>query len=136
MQPAKIVALSVGTILAIGIGVALTQDDIAIETPAHATVAWRDDGTKVYLVPVVLKDGTYAEKEMFEAPCKRRPKGVDGKLCTHTFRSITGETLQEPAAELNRYPAETMTGDGCEPVACAVMLGDDAEAEEKPPVQR
>lgn len=134
MEPSKIIALSAAVALAIGAGVALTQDDVAHEAPAAATVTWRDDGTKVYHVPVVLKDGTPAVKETTEAPCKRRPRG--GRDCFRTHALFDGKEVTDEAPELGRFPAETMTGAGCEPVACSVMLGDDAEAEEKPPVQR
>lgn len=136
MQPSKIVAAAAGATLAIAlvVGITVNADDVAYEMPAYAKAAWREDGMKVYLVPVVLKDGTVAEKETTEAPCKRRPKSVDGSQCQRVSLDISGKPRIDPAPVLGRFAASDMLGDGCEPVACAVMAGDDAEAGEDPPV--
>lgn len=109
--------------------------DIATESRGESKVAWLEDGTKVYRVPVVMRDGgrDVDEKTAAEAPCKRRPKGVDGSLCLHATTDLDGKPTQGPAPELNRYPAAEMIGPGCEPVACSVFLGEDADAEEVKP---
>lgn len=104
--------------------------DIVSESPHESKVAWLPDGTRVYRVPVRLRDGgaAYDEKSALEAPCKRRPR--DAKDCNRTYTDIDGREVIEQAPELNRYHASQMSGADCEPVACSVWLGDDAEADE------
>lgn len=109
--------------------------DIATESRGESKVHWLRDGTKVYRVPVVMRDGgrDVDERGSLEAPCKRRPKGVDGALCLHATTDLSGKPTQGPSPELNRYPAAEMIGPGCEGVACSVFLGEDADAEEVKP---
>lgn len=111
------------TLERIDFGKDFTKGDVASEAVGESKVAYREDGTKYYAVPVTLKDGgrDVDEKTALEAPCKRRPKGVDGALCQYKGKD---------APELNRYPAAEMIGPACEPVACSVWLGEDAEAPE------
>ena len=99
------------------------KGDIASESHGESKVAWLPDGTKIYEVPVVLKDGgrDIDKRPTTEAPCKRRPKGIDGALCQYKGKD---------APELNRYPAAEMIGPGCQGCACSVWLGEDADAEE------
>lgn len=152
MQPSRVVGIAaLVTLAAAGVGaLALNGDpevtetappvvkalakkgDIATESRGESKVAWLEDGTKVYRVPVVMRDGgrDYDEKTAAEAPCKRRPKGVDGSLCLHATVDIDGKPQQLPAPELNRYPSAEMIGSGCEPCACSIWLGEDGDAEE------
>lgn len=132
MSASRNVSIAAAVALVGIIAVVASDDGVVAEVPANAKVAWRKDGTRVYVVPVLMKDGTVVEKETEEAPCKRRPKDVDGKLCQRVQLDIQGKPRTDPAPVLGRFPAETMLGDGCEPVACAVMAGEDAEATEEP----
>lgn len=136
MEPSKIVGLAaVATAVVVAVVAALPEKtlvrgDIVSESPHESKVSWLEDGTKVYRVPVRLRDGgaAYDEKSALEAPCKRRPR--DAKDCNRTYTDIDGREVIEQAPELNRYHASQMSGADCEPVACSVWLGDDAEADE------
>ena len=133
MTPSRTVALAAVATLASIIIVAALPEDIASETAIESKVAWREDGGKVYVVPVVLRDGTFATKETFDAPCKRRPRGVDGSQCQRVSLDINGKARTDPAPTLGRFAASDMLGADCEPVACSVMAGEDAEAPEMRP---
>lgn len=136
MEPSKIVGLAaVATAVVVAVVAALPEKtlvrgDIVSESPYESKVAFLEDGTKVYRVPVKLRDGGvgYDEKAAAEAPCKRAPKG--GGDCFRTYVGIDGREVTEKATELNRYPAASMTGADCVPVACSIWLGEDAEADE------
>ena len=134
MEASKVVGFAAVVVAAIAVGVAVTDAkvdaaDIKQARPGESRVAWLDDGTKVYRTPVELKDGGTGYDETTEAPCKRRP--VDGRDCEHTYVDRDGRSIIEQAPELNRYPAASMSGAGCEAVACAIMLGEDAAAPEE-----
>lgn len=138
MQPSKVVGLAaVATAVIVGVvtlaDLTLVKSDVVAESLGESKVAWLEDGTKVYRVPVRLRDGgvDFDTKAAAEAPCKRRPaKAVD---CQHTYVTHEGKEVTEQAPELNRYPAASMSGTECEGVACSIFLGEDAEAPEVKP---
>lgn len=132
MDASKKVALSAAVTLAVVMGVIAFDEPVKSESAIESKVAWREDGTKVYLIPVELKDGTQSFKETTEAPCKRRPKGVDGSLCQRTSITIQGKTRTDPAPLWGRFAAADMIGPGCEPVACSVTDVETSNSEEKP----
>lgn len=141
MNGSRVVGIAAVVTLAAGVGfVALEGEETASikpervipkaevesESTVESKVAWLEDGGKSYRVPVKLKDGgrDVDERGKDEAPCKRLPKGGDGNRCRHNG---------QPAPELNRYPADEMTGPDCEGVACSVWLGEDASKDEVEP---
>lgn len=138
MEPSKVVGLAaIATAVVVGVVVTLDvkvppegRGDIVESRAYESKVAFLEDGGKVYRVPVRLRDGgtAYDEKTAAEAPCKRAPRG--GGNCFRTYVDFTGREVTEKATELNRYPAASMTGADCVPVACSIWLGEDAEADE------
>lgn len=138
MPPSKLVGLAaVATAIIVGVVTLVdtkvppeSKGDIIEARAYESKVAFLEDGTKVYRVPVRLRDGgvAYDEKAAAEAPCKRAPKG--GGDCFRTYVGIDGREVTEKATELNRYRAASMTGADCVPVACSIWLGEDAEADE------
>jgi len=138
MEASKVVGFAAVVVAAIAAGVVATDGKVDVKVDAadikqarngESRVAWLDDGTKVYRTPAELKDGGTGYDETTEAPCKRRP--VDGRDCDYTYIDRDGRSIIEQAPELNRYPAASMSGAGCEAVACAIMLGEDAAAPEE-----
>lgn len=137
----KFTLAALSVIAAAGIGVALVDKPEAKDTlrPSESHVVWID-GLKRYAVPVDQADGGQGVTLTEDAPCKRRQLRTR-ESCVRTFTAFVmtekGYELRETVRELrdgdtNRYPASELEGDGCEGVACAVMLGDDADDEERP----
>lgn len=96
----------------------------AVELVAESKAVWFDGGI-VYESPVILGDGgrDFVYRSPGRAPCMRRQRSTPAADCL-----LDGE----PAPVLNRYPSARMTGVGCEPVACGVVFGEDADAQERP----
>lgn len=105
--------------LALVVGVVVLQKDappVLDVGPARLVRAL--DGGKAYVVEsagqTVLLDA---------APCVRRRKGSAPGSCLMRF---DGRDLDQ--GELSRFPASVASGPDCEPVACAVLAGEDADA--------
>lgn len=128
MSPSKILgiaaALSLAAIAVVELSAdkALTRGEIAVSYDFESKVTFLPDGGKAYRVPVRLKDGgtDYDVKTAAEAPCKRRRPKADCRFADGGL-----------APDLNRYPSSMLSGVGCEPVACSVWLGENADEDEQ-----
>lgn len=96
---------------------------IALPTLVTSKLGARPDGSLVAYVEI---DGGMVVLDKF--PCVRRRKGGARGSCP--MRTLAAPVLGEDFGELNRFPV-SMAGAvalDCEPVACSVWLGDEAEA--------
>lgn len=85
-----------------------------------------DDGGKQYVVEVETEDGGREWREAVPPGCVRRPAGAPVASCLRR----TEDGGARDFGELNRFPVADAVGTGCQPVACSVVAGEDAEAEE------
>lgn len=85
-----------------------------------------DDGGKQYVVEVETGDGGREWRETMPPGCVRRPAGAPVASCMRR----TEDGGARDFGELNRFQASDAVGAGCRPVACSVVAGEDAEAEE------
>lgn len=81
------------------------------------------DGGLGYSWPAMLLDGGSTVVISDVAPCVRRPTGVLVNACR---RRISGGNTQD-FGDLNRFPASEAIGTGCQPVACSVVFGENAD---------
>lgn len=141
MESSKIVGISAAVALVLGVGYVVLDgsgevipEGDAVEVVSESKAVFLEDGGKAYRTPVRLRDGGQYFVESAEAPCKRRPRGVDGSTCRHVYHrgGLSPADVDEAAPELVRYRAAEMLGDGCEGVACSVWAGEDPDAEEAP----
>lgn len=128
-------AAALAAIAAAGVAALLTGDTAPATLPATAhlgesRLAQGPDGGIVYVAPYAQEDGGegYVVLEQADAPCKRKRTAKRGASC----HLVDGG---EPG-EYNRWPAAWMVGPHCEPVSCAVMAGEDADAEEEDRVRK
>lgn len=94
--------------------------DVQAEVKGEEKLARSDDGGIAYLRPVQQKDGGTGVVIVTTPSCARKPIG--DKTCTRVDGGDPGE--------LNRYDSTQLAGVGCQPVACSVFAGEDADAEE------
>ena len=128
MTPAsRVVSVSVLLSLAISGLAILAAPDLA--TPTARAGRWGEsklaelpDGGVGYVYAVDLPDGGSEVVATETAPCARRPVGVAVSLCRRLDGGDQGA--------LNRYPSDTLTGAGCQPVACSLYAGEDAAEDE------
>lgn len=117
------VLVSVVAVGALGATALLLTQDVTeqqVSEGRHEEKATRaDDGGIAYLRAVRLSDGGAGSIVVDTPGCARR---VGAGRCV----LLDGGT----PPILNRYDAALLTGPGCQPVACSVWLGDDADDEE------
>ena len=128
-------AAALAVVLAGGVAVSLDGADEGDLRGEPGTVAGRvvspdyatelPDGAVGYAVQVETDAGiTWSRKA---APgCVRRRAGAPVAACR---RRLSDGGTTDPG-DLNRFPAAEGVGGQCQPVACAVFAGDDADAEE------
>lgn len=107
--------LSLGLYVATG---GTVSEQAVSEGRGEEKVTRAEDGGIAYLRAVRTDDGGAGFVVVDTPGCARRNRG-------HCVFLDGGD----PGA-LNRYAAALLTGPGCQPVACSVFLGDDADAEE------
>lgn len=95
----------------------------AVERPGEERLVFVE-GAKKYVRPLVLTDGGEVLLLVDTPSCVRRPtKDAD-------CRRREPDGGARDFGVLNRFRASEAVGAGCEPVACAVMAGEDADAAE------
>ena len=138
MNRDKVIAAAALAAVAVGALVALQPDDLGerpqvqrVLRPDESKLVLLPDGGKGYSVPASLEDGGVEYLVTDSAPCVRRAAGMPVESC----RRATDAGAVDFGA-LNRFPASEAVGGGCEPVACSVVLGEDADEAEDDKVQR
>lgn len=124
--------------VSLGVLVSLSDSDVG-ERPLddgrthhyrEATLIELPDAGKGYVYPSTLTDGGAEWLVTSEAPCVRaRP---DGGQCLR--READGGARDFGVN--NRFPREDAVGNGCQPVACLVTAGDDADEDEDVRLER
>lgn len=95
----------------------------AVERPGEERLLFVE-GAKKYARPMTLVDGGEVLLLADTPSCVRKPtKAADCRR-----RELDGGSYD--FGLLNRFRASEAVGAGCEPVACAVMAGEDADAAE------
>jgi len=92
------------------------------ESPSKLSVS--KDGSKSYITMVKVADGG-VEARKTAPDCVRRPVGVPAASCMER----TGKQPRDPG-DLTRFPAADAIGAGCQPVACSIWFGENAEEDE------
>lgn len=85
-----------------------------------------EDGGGAYVVEVETEDGGREEREAPSPGCVRRPVAAPVEAC---LRRLPDGGAHDFGA-LNRFPEADAVGTGCQPVACSVVAGEDADGEE------
>lgn len=102
----------------------------AVERPGEERLVFVE-GAKKYVRPMTLTDGGEVLLLVDTPSCKRSPR-KDAQCMWSTDTALFGPPVMafvDPGVN-NRHPAAEMVGAECEPVACAVMAGEDADAAE------
>lgn len=94
-------------------------------------LAVKPDGGKGYVV-LVETDAGIELREALAPGCVRRPAGAPAATCR--FRAADGKIIDQ--GDLNRFDAANAVGGGCQPVACGVMMLEDAEEDEDARIAR
>lgn len=138
MNRDRIISAALAAAVAVGV-VALVRDEDLGERPLddgrthyhrEATLIELPDAGKGYAYPSTLTDGGTEWLVTSVAPCVRaRP---DGGQCLR--REPDGGARDFGVN--NRFPREDAVGDGCQPVACLVTAGDDADEDEDERLER
>lgn len=102
------------------------QKEVALEPSKLAALP---DGGIAYAVEALIADGG-VELRKVPPGCVRRPTGVKPSECQRTIADLVGRAMVVDPGELNRFPVAEAVGAGCQPVACSVYAGDDADADE------
>lgn len=87
------------------------------------------DGGLAYAVEARVADGG-VELRRVPPGCVRRPTGAKPVECLRLLPDEKGVPTPTDFGELNRFPSLEAVGVGCQPVACSVYAGEDADAEE------
>lgn len=131
MEPRNAGAVTLGAVaLALAGAVLLTGEEKPMAVEERASVvepsklARLADGGKGYVVRVAVDGGT--ETRTVAPDCVRRPEGRAVASCLR--READGGSRDFGA--LNRFPVSEAVGAGCQPCACAVYAGEDAEEDE------
>lgn len=98
---------------------------------APTLLAVKPDGGKGYVV-LVETDAGPELREVLAPGCVRRPAGAPAASCR--FRAADGKIIDQ--GDLNRFDAANAVGGGCQPVACGVMMLEDAEEDEDARIAR
>lgn len=99
-------------------------------TPTRLAI--QRDGGKAYVVEVRTLDGGIATRIAPAPGCVRRRAGSPGNSCQ---RRVPGDVTRD-FGELNRFLDTEAVGGGCEPVACGVSQGEDADEAEDDVVRK
>lgn len=100
-------------------------------------LAVQRDGGRAYVVEVRTADGGRALRVVTEPGCVRRRSGAPVLACRRREPLPDGGLgVGRDFGDLNRFPASQAVGAGCEPVACSVVAGDDADEDEERVVGR
>lgn len=122
-------AAAVAVVSALASVAVLRQPDIDSQTravinerPMESKAVVLPDGGPGYVWPAMLLDGGGTLVLSDVAPCVRRPSGVLVNACR---RRVDGGSARD-FGDMNRFPASEAIGTGCQPVACSVVFGEDA----------
>lgn len=88
-----------------------------------------EDGGLAYAVDARIADGG-VELRRVSPGCVRRPVGVRPTDCQRATFDLGGKPVVVDPGELNRFPVAEAVGARCQPVACSVYAGEDADADE------
>lgn len=92
------------------------------------TVVLLPDGGIAYIMPVETADGGFTFR--FTTPkCARKLPDAGVEDCKRSYIGFFGPVTVDPGA-WTRFPSSQQVGDHCQPVACAVMSGDNPDQEE------
>lgn len=139
MNRDKVIAAAALAAVVVGALVSLQPDDLG-ERPVTGRVprlgesklVLLPDGGKGYSYPAYLEDGGQEYLVTDEAPCVRRAVGMPESSCRRRLEDGGAFDF----GELNRFPATEAVGEGCEPVACSVVAGENADEPEDERIRR
>lgn len=103
-----------------------TQRETALEPSKLAAFP---DGGLAYAVEARVADGG-VELRRVPPGCVRRPLAARPDTCLRLLPDEKGVPVPTDFGALNRFPASEAVGAGCQPVACSVYAGEDADADE------
>ncbi len=124
-------ALGAALVLAAGYVVTLRPVDVGPlvavtnERPMESRAVRLPDGGRGYAYPATGPDGGPVLVLTDVAPCVRLAAGMPEASC----RRRTPDGGSRTFGTLNRFPASESVGGGCQPVACSVVFGENADEE-------
>lgn len=137
MNRDRIITASLAAAVAVGVVARVRDSDLdvrqagaRIERKHESKLVELEDGGKGYAYPTTLDDGGSEYLVTDTAPCVRARE--DAGLCWRL--DVDGGAMD--FGLYNRFPAEEAVGTGCQPVACSVVAGENAEEDEGAHLER
>lgn len=137
MNRDRIISAALAAAVAVGVVVLVRDEDLG-KRPIDARIHHKGeskllelpDGGKGYSYPTTLEDGGTEYLVTDVAPCVRAP--ADGGECLRLLDDGGAAFF----GALNRFPREQAVGASCEPVACSVVAGENADEDEDAHLER
>lgn len=137
MNRDRIIAAAAAAAVAAGVLVSLSDSDLGAtpqdgraERPQESKLVELPDAGKGYAYPATLPDGGTEYVVTDVAPCVRAVR--EDNSCLRRTEDGGARFF----GLLNRFSREEAVGGGCQPVACSVVAGEDADEDEDVKLER